>query len=122
MHQFGFSSNPHNTALFIRKSDTDLILFLLYVDDHSNIYDFKNFLYQQFEMKDLGHLSYFIGLEVYSNSTSYYLYQAKNASDLLCHAGLTNTKVVSIPLEMNARLTPLLTSHAFLAMKRLQFS
>jgi hypothetical protein len=72
-----------------------------------NIYDFKHFLYQQFEMKDLGHLSYFIGLEVYYDSTSYYLYQAKNASDLLCCAGLTNTKVVSTPLEMNARLTPL---------------
>uniref|UniRef100_A0A2N9FFQ2 Reverse transcriptase Ty1/copia-type domain-containing protein n=1 Tax=Fagus sylvatica TaxID=28930 RepID=A0A2N9FFQ2_FAGSY len=46
----------------------------------------------QFEMKDLGHLSHFIGLEVYSDSTSYYLYQAKNASDLLCRAGLTITK------------------------------
>jgi hypothetical protein len=99
VHQFGFSSNPHNKTLFIRKSDTGLILLLLYVDDHSNIYDFKNFLYQQFEMKDLGHLSHFIGLEVYSDSTSYYLYQAKNASDLLCRAGLTITKVVSTPLD-----------------------
>uniref|UniRef100_A0A2N9FKW8 Integrase catalytic domain-containing protein n=1 Tax=Fagus sylvatica TaxID=28930 RepID=A0A2N9FKW8_FAGSY len=32
---------------------------------------------------------------------------AKYASDLLSRAGLTDTKVVSIPLEMNARLTPL---------------
>ena len=58
-------------------------------------------------MKDLGHLSYFLSLEVSSNSTGYYLSQAKYASDLLSRAGLTDTKVVSTPLEMNARLTPL---------------
>ena len=58
-------------------------------------------------MKDLGHLSYFLGLEVSFDSTGYYLSQAKYASDLLSRAGLTDTKIVSIPLEMNARLTPL---------------
>uniref|UniRef100_A0A2N9FBP6 Integrase catalytic domain-containing protein n=1 Tax=Fagus sylvatica TaxID=28930 RepID=A0A2N9FBP6_FAGSY len=47
------------------------------------------------------------GLEVSSDSTGYYLSQAKYASDLLSRAGLTDTKVVSTPLEMNARLTPL---------------
>uniref|UniRef100_A0A2N9EVL3 CCHC-type domain-containing protein n=1 Tax=Fagus sylvatica TaxID=28930 RepID=A0A2N9EVL3_FAGSY len=104
----------HDTALFIRRSDKGMILLLLYVDDmiitgddHSGISDFKLFLHQQFEMKDLGHLSYFLGLEVSSDSTGYYLSQAKYASDLLSRAGLTDTKVVSTPLEMNARLTPL---------------
>ena len=58
-------------------------------------------------MKDLGHLSYFLGLKVSSDSTNYYLSQAKYAFDLLSRAGLTNTKIVSTPLEMNAHLTPL---------------
>ena len=58
-------------------------------------------------MKDLTYLSYFLGLEVSSDSTGYYLSQANYASDLLSRAGLTDTKVVSIPLKMNARLTPL---------------
>uniref|UniRef100_A0A2N9GT15 Uncharacterized protein n=1 Tax=Fagus sylvatica TaxID=28930 RepID=A0A2N9GT15_FAGSY len=91
---------PHDTALFIRRSDKGMILLLLYVDDmiitgddHSGISDFKLFLHQQFEMKDLGHLSYFLGLEVSSDSTGYYLSQAKYASDLLSRAGLTDTKV-----------------------------
>ena len=68
---------------------------------------FKLFLHQQFEMKDLGHLSYFLGLEVSSDSTGYYLSQAKYASNLLSRATLTDTKAVSTPLEMNAHLTPL---------------
>jgi hypothetical protein len=51
-------------------------------------------------MKDLSHLSYFIGLEVSSNSTGYYLFQAKYDFDLLSRASSTNTKVVSTPLEI----------------------
>jgi hypothetical protein len=58
-------------------------------------------------MKDLGHLSYFLGLEVFSDSIGYYFFQVKYASDLLSRAGLTDTKVVSTLLEMNARLIPL---------------
>jgi hypothetical protein len=114
VHQFGFSFSPHDTTLFIRRSDKGMILLLLYVndmiitgDDHSGISDFKQFLHQQFKMKDLGYLSYFLGFEVFSDSTGYYLSQAKYASDLLSCAGLTDTKVVSTHLEMNARLTPL---------------
>jgi hypothetical protein len=91
-----------------------MILLLLYIDDmiitgddHSGISDFKQFLHQQFEMKDLGHLGYFLGLEVSSDSTGYYLSRAKDTSDLLSRAGLIDTKVVSAPLEMNAHLAPL---------------
>ena len=80
VHQFGFSLSPHDTTLFICRSDKGMILLLLYVDDmiitgndHSGIYDFKQFLHQHFEMKDLGHLSYFLGLEVSSDSIGYYL-------------------------------------------------
>ena len=114
MHQFGFSSSPYDTALFIRRSDKGMILLLLYVDDmiitgdnHFGIFDFKQFLHQNFEMKNLGHLSYFLGFEVSFDSTGYYLSQAKYAFDLLSRAGLTNTKVVSTPHEMNAHLIPL---------------
>ena len=58
-------------------------------------------------MKDLGTLSYFLGLEVTSSSDGYYLSQAKYASDLLSKAGVTDNKTVSTPLEFNAKLTPL---------------
>ena len=114
VHQFGFSSNPHDTTLFLGRSDKGMILLLLFVDymiitgdDYFGISDFKQLLHQQFEIKDLGHLIYFLGLEVSFDSTSYYLSQSKYASDLLSRASLTDTKVVSTPLEMNARFTPL---------------
>ena len=59
-------------------------------------------------MKDLGTLSYFLGLEVTSSSSDgYYLSQAKYAYDLLSKASITDNKIVSTPLEYNAKLTPL---------------
>jgi hypothetical protein len=99
--QIRFVSSPYDSALFIRRTDYGLILLLLYVDDmvitSDNIVSIRNlqqFLSQQFEIKDLGFLSYFLGLEVSFNSDGYYLSQAKYASNLLSRASLTNCIIV----------------------------
>lgn len=73
-------------------------------DDITGISNLKRYLSQHFEMKDLGHLNYFLGLEVSSHSDGYTLSQAKYASDLLSRAGITDTKTVSTPLEPNVKL------------------
>ena len=76
-------------------------------DDSTSIRSLQHSLSQHFELKDLGTLSYFLGLEVTSFSDGYYLFQAKYASDLLSKADITDNKIVSTPLEYNAKLTPL---------------
>ena len=58
-------------------------------------------------MKDLGTLSYFLGLEVTSSSDGYYLSQAKYTSNPLSKAGIIDNKTVSTLLEYNAKLTSL---------------
>ena len=75
-------------------------------DDLSGIEELKDFLSQQFEMKDLGHLSYFLGLEITHSTDGLYITQAKYASDLLSRAGLTDSKTVDTLVELNAHLTP----------------
>jgi len=114
MAQFGFSSSPHDSALFLRKTAQGITLLLLYVDDMiitgddlTCISELKQFLSSHFEMKDLGSLSYFLGLEISSDSSGYYLTQARYASDLLSRAGLTDSKTAPTPLEYNTRLTPM---------------
>ena len=74
-------------------------------DDSACIHSLQHFLSEHFEMKDLGTLNYFLGLEVTSSSDGYYLSQAKYTSDLLSKAGITNNKTVSTPLEYNAKFT-----------------
>ena len=89
-------------------------MHLLYVDDMiitgddlSSIQELKDFLSQQFEMKDLGHLSYFLDLEIIHSTDGLYITQAKYASELFSRAGLIDSKTVSIPIQFNAHLTPL---------------
>ncbi|XP_057985374.1 uncharacterized mitochondrial protein AtMg00810-like [Hevea brasiliensis] len=112
--QIGFLSSPYDSALFTRRTDSGIVLLLLYVDDmiitgddSFRISELHYYLNQHFEMKDLVSLSCFLGLEVSQNSDGYYLSQAKYASDLLSRAGITDSKTVSTPLELNCKLTPL---------------
>ncbi|XP_057734655.1 uncharacterized mitochondrial protein AtMg00810-like [Arachis stenosperma] len=108
----GFTSSPHENVLFIRKSEHGVVLLLLYVDDMiitgddvDGISDLKASLHRTFEMKDLGSLSYFLGLKVISTNDDIYLSQAKYASDLLARAGITDSRTESTPLESNVRFT-----------------
>ncbi|WKA10719.1 hypothetical protein VitviT2T_028279 [Vitis vinifera] len=112
--RLGYTASPYDSALFLRRTDKGTILLLLYVDDMiiigddlSGIQELKDFLSQQFEMKDLGHLSYFLGLEITHSTDGLYITQAKYASNLLSQAGLIDSKTVDTPVELNAHLTPL---------------
>ena len=106
-------ASHYDSALFLYRTDKCLILLLLFVDDMiitgddlSGIQELKDFLSQQFEMKDLGHLSYFQGLEITHSTDGLYITQAKYASELLSQAGLTDSKTIDTPVELNAHLTP----------------
>ena len=57
-------------------------------------------------MKDLGHLSYILGLEITHSTNGLYITQAKYTSELLSQVGLTDSKTVDTPVELNTHLTP----------------
>ena len=109
--RLGYMARHYDSTLFLCRIDKDTILLLLYVDDMiitgddlSGIQELKGFLSQQFEMKDLGHLSYFLGLEITHSIDELYITQAKYAFELLSRAGLTDSKTVDTPVEINAHL------------------
>ena len=56
-------------------------------------------------MKDLGHLNYFLDLEITHSIDELYITQAKYVSELLSQAGLIDSKTVDTPVELNAHLT-----------------
>ncbi|XP_030925549.1 uncharacterized protein LOC115952509 [Quercus lobata] len=104
-------ANHYSFALFLRITDKDTILLLLYVDDMimigddlNGIQELKNFLSQQFEKKDFGHLSY-LGLKITHSTDGLYITQVKYASELLSKAGLTDSKTVDILVELKAHPT-----------------
>ncbi|KAL0534903.1 hypothetical protein IC582_029202 [Cucumis melo] len=111
--QLGFTSSSHDSALFTRQTSRGIVLLLLYVDDmiitdddpHA-ISDLQCYLGKHFEMKDLGILNYFLGLEISSSPSGYFLSQAKYAFDLLRRSVIIDSVTFSTPLDPNVRLTP----------------
>lgn len=98
--------------LFIFSKDNMLIYLLVYVDDIVLTCNDKRFiqafipqLHSEFAIKNLGALSYLLGLEVSHTSLGLFLSQVKYAYDILSRAVILDTKPVS---------TPLTTSDAFI--------
>ncbi|XP_031283998.1 uncharacterized protein LOC116142731 [Pistacia vera] len=75
-----------------------LILNTAYVDP-----TMKDFKHTRFEMKDLGSLRYFLGIEVACSPRGYLLSQLKYVVDILEQARLTNNKTIDTPIEVNAK-------------------
>lgn len=103
--QCGFSQADGDSSVFICKDSTGIIIILLYVDDiivtgsnKSRIRDIKILLQAEFQMKDLGKLQYFLGIEVDRDVHSITLSQRKYAIDLLSKANMLDCKPVSTPL------------------------
>ena len=66
-----FEISKTNHSLHVKKIDCGLIVIVIYVDDliitgsnKDEIADVKKVLGAEFDMKDLGELKYFLGIEV----------------------------------------------------------
>ena len=112
MTQLGFTSSSHDFALFTCQISNGIVLLLLYVDgiivtgdDPQAISNLQNYLGKHFEIKDLGTLNYFLGLEISSSFNGYYSSKV-NASDLLTRFEIIDSATSSIPLDLNVRPTP----------------
>lgn len=55
-------------------------------------------------MKDLGQLTYFLGLEVHFQQKDIFVNQHKYIQDLIQLVGLTNSASVHTPMEINLKL------------------
>jgi hypothetical protein len=93
------------------KASNDIVVLLVYVDDivitcsdSRVIVDLQQHLQSTFYMKDLGSLSYFLGLEVSSTSSGILLHQNKYTQEILSLAGLEFRNVVITHLEVNLKL------------------
>lgn len=91
-------------------TSTGFVLLLVYVDDivitgtdSLLISNLQHHLQDCFHMKDLGSLTYFLGLEVHSYSSGVFVHQHKYAHDLIALAGLQDSSPVDPPLEVNVK-------------------
>ena len=78
----GFQIANADSSLYVRKTQNGIMLLVIYVDDlimtgdsEHDIAEVKSLLKQKFEMKDLGELRYFLGIEVVKGDKGTFLLQ-----------------------------------------------
>ena len=94
--------------MYFSTGEVPLIL-VLYVDDlfltgdERLIGDCKSNLAVEFEMKDLGLIHYFLGLEIWQRDGCFFIGQGKYAVEILKRFRMVDCKPMSIPLVSNWR-------------------
>ncbi|KAI3510913.1 hypothetical protein L1887_18051 [Cichorium endivia] len=104
----GFECSRADPSLFVFKRDSCVLYLLVYVDDliltgsdDKVIRSFITKLHNEFAIKDLGRLTYFLGLEVAYTSNGLFLSQSKYVHDILSRAGLLDAKPATTPIASN---------------------
>ena len=108
-----YSQSDVDHSLFIRTQGSSFTVVLVYVDDLliagndlTIITDLKTFLADQFKLKDLGTLKYFLGLEMARSPSGIFLSQRTYALDILADFGTLGSRPTSCPMKQHLKLTP----------------
>ena len=86
------------------------MILLLYVDDlfvigeDGLIIDTKRKLVVNFEMKYLGMMHYFLGMEMWQSTDGVLLGQGKYTIEILKSFGMIDYKEIATPMELNLKL------------------
>ena len=106
LREMGFQLSEADHNLYFLTGEAPLIL-ILYVDDlfltrdERLIDDCKSNLAVEFEMKDLGLMHYFLGLEVWQRHGCIFIVQGKYAVEILKRFKIKDCKPMAIPLVSN---------------------
>ncbi|PNX72348.1 pentatricopeptide repeat-containing protein mitochondrial-like, partial [Trifolium pratense] len=99
---YGLKQSPR--AWFGRFSSAMKVFGYKQRDDPCEIKALQEYLAAEFEMKDLGQLKYFLGIEVARSKQGIVLSQRKYVLDLLTETGMLACKLAETPIEMNHKL------------------
>ena len=112
----GFSRCLKEPSLYRKEVNKDLLVIVVYVDDllitgSSNrmIDSFKKDMATEFEMSDLGRLSYYLGIEVHQREDGIVLSQDCYAQKILEETKMVSCNPTHVPMEMNAKFSKALT-------------
>ncbi|KAL8146639.1 hypothetical protein AgCh_004391 [Apium graveolens] len=109
--RFGYKQGNSDHTMFVKRKGEKVTVLIVYVDDiviigndTCEIADIKRRLASEFEMKDLGKLRYFLGIEVSRSPGGIFLSQRMYTLDLLNETGMLGCRPADSPIEANHKL------------------
>lgn len=108
----GLEQSQYDSCLYYYKEkDGSLAYVMIYVDDIfiaskliSTVNLITEFLKDHFEVKDMGKLNYFLGIEFVFENDSCKLYQKKAINEVIEKYGMDKCKQINTPMEVNLKL------------------
>ena len=108
----GFTASQADPSLFIYRHGSTVLYLLLYVDDiiitgnlPTAVTELITNLASVFELKDLGPLKYFLGLQIDYKSSGFFVHQSKYALDVLSRHNMTTCKPCTSPFVSCSKLS-----------------
>ena len=112
MTKYGFGQYNSDHTLFLKHQNGKLTALIIYVDDmiitgddEEEIVNLQRYLVSEFEMKNLGGLKYFLGIEVSHSKQGIFLSQRKYVLDLLAETGMLGCKLADTSIAQNVKLS-----------------
>ena len=110
--EMGYGQCNGDHTVFYRHSNQKITILAVYVDDiiitgddEVDITRVKNCLSKAFEIKDLGKIRYFLGIEVARSKKGIVLSQRKYILDLLNDMGMMELRAAPTPMDQNQKVT-----------------
>jgi Reverse transcriptase (RNA-dependent DNA polymerase) len=107
----GFTASCYDPSLFISHSHVHTTILLVYVNDilitgsnNAHINQCISHLQQAFSLKDLGPLSYFLGIEAHPSSIRLLISQTKYLTEILNRTHMQDAKPSPTPMASNSTL------------------
>ncbi|KAK8951032.1 hypothetical protein KSP39_PZI004596 [Platanthera zijinensis] len=111
MLKLGYIQSQADHTLFVKRKGNLIAILIVYVDDIiitgdylEEIIHLKKQLSREFEVKDLGKLRYFLGIEVARSEQGIFISQRKYTLDLLEETGMLGCSPADTPIEANHRI------------------
>lgn len=111
--RMNYTQSQADHSLFVKHKADAVTLILVYVDDilicgnsEKEIQSIKSMLSATFHMKDLGSVSYFLGLKISRSPSGFFGSQKKYCIDLLKEYGVSDAKPLKVPMDSHLKLTP----------------
>jgi hypothetical protein len=112
MEQLSFTPSKGDTSLFYYNKGRHTMFVMVYVDDiivASSSQEAMNALLKdlerEFDLKDLGDLHYFLGIEVKKCTDGLVISQERYAADIVKQASMDKSKPVDTPLSTSEKLS-----------------
>ena len=111
MRSFGYHKSNSDHTLFLKNQHDKITALIMYVDDMvvtGNDLDerkaLQSYLSSEFKMNGLGHLKYFLEIEVSRSDKGIFLSQRKYALHLLQETGMSACQPSDTPVEKGLKL------------------